>query len=258
MARPIENRSKKYALLADELYQNLRSSNQRMEQLQSPEFSKVLNLDQKVQQILENKHLPDFMKARMYSELASEYLDAREKAPEINAVQGSLMAPVPPVIEQSKSLEDEEPKTEPIFQPAPLAIAAPIKKKSQLPISRAAEQRQKIVKAQERQAKENILSALKGKEHILDYDRETKQMKIHGFPFPQSDFFKILEYVSKSRPTGTAPKGAAQFLEVWKQSKMDPDLIRNKSLRQIKPFKITRGLGHVVKQKIKKWQTFNS
>ena len=257
MAKPIENRTKKYALLANELYENLRTANQRVEQLQSPEFSKVLSLDEQVKQILENSHLPDFMKARMYSELASQYIDAREKAPEIIAAQAPLttiLSPTKtPVVEGNT--EDKNAIFEKALQPS--AIAGPIQKRSQLPISRATEQRQKIVKAQDRQAKENILTALKGKEHILDYDQQTKAMKIHGYQFPQSDFFKILEYVSKARPTGTAPKGTAQFLETFKQANMDMGLIRNKSLRHLKPFKITRGLGRVVQLKIKKWEDKN-
>ena len=255
MAKPIENRTKKYALLANELYENLRTANQRVEQLQSPEFSKVLSLDEQVKQILENSHLPDFMKARMYSELASQYIDAREKAPEINAAQPPLTTILSPM--KTPAVEENNAIFEKAIQPAPSAIAHPIQKRSHLPVSRVTGQRQKIVKAQDRQAKENILNALKGKEHILDYDQQTKAMKIHGYQFPQSDFFKILEYVSKARPTGTAPKGTAQFLETFKQANMDMELIRNKSLRQLKPFKIIRGKGLAVQQKIKKWEDKN-
>lgn len=81
MGELLENRGKKYALLTEELYKNLRNANRRAEQTQSAEFSQILALDDKIKDILASQ-VPDTMKARMYAEAANDYFQLREKAPE--------------------------------------------------------------------------------------------------------------------------------------------------------------------------------
>ena len=95
-SRSFENNGKKYTLLTEELYKNLKRSNASAEQLQSPEFAKVKNLDEKIENILSSTNLPDSMKARMYSEAAAEYFDLRQRAPETGAVlKERLVQPKP-------------------------------------------------------------------------------------------------------------------------------------------------------------------
>ena len=89
-AKSTESHGHKYALLAEELYKNLKRSNATAAQLQSPEFNKVRNLDEKIESILSNPNLPDSMKARMYSEAAAEYFDLRQRAPEISSSGTSI------------------------------------------------------------------------------------------------------------------------------------------------------------------------
>ena len=117
-SRSFENNGKKYTLLTEELYKNLKRSNASAEQLQSPEFAKVKNLDEKIESILSSTNLPDSMKARMYSEAAAEYFDLRQRAPETGAVlKERLIVPRPqteykPFI--MKRPHEEEPYVSPL------------------------------------------------------------------------------------------------------------------------------------------------
>lgn len=94
--KSIENHGQKYMLLAEELYKNLKRSNATSEQLQSAEFAKVKNLDEKIEGILANPNLPDSMKARMYSEAAAEYFDLRQRTPETAAAMREHFTPLLP------------------------------------------------------------------------------------------------------------------------------------------------------------------
>ena len=117
-SRSFENNGKKYTLLTEELYKNLKRSNASAEQLQSPEFAKVKNLDEKIESILSSTNLPDSMKARMYSEAAAEYFNLRQRAPETGAVlKERLIVPRPqaeykPFI--MKTPHEEEPYVSPL------------------------------------------------------------------------------------------------------------------------------------------------
>ena len=105
-AKSIETHGQKYALLAEELYKNLKRSNATAAQLQSPEFSKVKNLDEKIESILSNPNLPDSMKARMYSEAAAEYFDLRQRAPETST---TTMRDMPLMVAQRQPIKRPPP-----------------------------------------------------------------------------------------------------------------------------------------------------
>lgn len=84
MAQVIENaKGNKYALINEELYKMLRNVNKNADQIESSEFKKIKNLDDKIYALLKNKSIPTSKKAKMYALIASEYLDLRERAREL-------------------------------------------------------------------------------------------------------------------------------------------------------------------------------
>jgi len=99
------NHGKKYAVISEELYKTLRNMNQQVEQTQSPMFQKIKMLDGQIKNILSSKVLAPGQKAKLYSQIASRYIDLRNKAPETTR----MMVNIPPEIldEPPPALPDE-------------------------------------------------------------------------------------------------------------------------------------------------------
>ncbi len=73
--------------------------------IQSPEFAKIKSLDDKIQDILSNKNIPESDKAQLYSIAASEYINLRNKAPETMKTYFN-----PPVFQSEKETQISEEK----------------------------------------------------------------------------------------------------------------------------------------------------
>lgn len=125
MAQKVESKGHKYALISEELYKNLRKANQKTDLTESPEFLKMRNLDEEISQILENKYLPDSMKAQMYSQAVAAFGEFRQRAPEtrkekeketisVSQVKTEPMEPeIQPTLPQAVKAEATEHKDKP-------------------------------------------------------------------------------------------------------------------------------------------------
>ena len=266
MAQNIERGGHKYAVISEELYKNMRRANQKSELTESPEFHKVRKLDEQIAEILENKYLPDSMKAQMYSEAVAAFGEFRQRAPEIGekaAVKRKLLQ-----IEQPEMIVKKE--LPQIQEPERLIKGKKIQDPSEEDFEDSREEQQEqsreqtirkeeedeeefqdapttaptssvvsafiedtVAKTQERQRKKNILDAMKGKEHILTYNPKSKNLIVRGRENPAWNFASILDYVVKNKLPKNAPEGAAYFLETMPYAGMSKALIRNKELQNI-------------------------
>ena len=78
-------KGKKYALVEQEAYKALKNANRRTELTESPEFAKVKSLDEKIEDVLSNKNLPDAKKAQLYAEALGSFMEVKSRAPETTA-----------------------------------------------------------------------------------------------------------------------------------------------------------------------------
>ena len=253
MGEEVQNRGRRYTLLTDELYKNLRNANRRAEQTQSAEFSQILALDDKIKDILSSQ-LPDTMKARMYGEAAGEYFNLRERAPETssnrfrNEMREPAPAPVPPppppphktqtvetaahapskmesVTTQYEQQEEEE--EDEIFEDAPAAVAGPSK-----PLSVVG----KDQKVQDDRI-EKIIDFIGQHKDMVNFDPRTSNVQIYGKNWPKSDVNDILSYITKKRVSKTEvpPHGTGQFVVALGRAGLDAKLIPRKELKELLP-----------------------
>ena len=263
MAQTIDRGGHKYAVISEELYKNMRRANQRSELTESPEFHKVRRLDEEIAGILENKYLPDSMKAQMYSEAVAAFGEFRQRAPEIGEKPTTTTPKLPQIPEEAervvvKKTKVQEPERfEMAVAEEPKQEDSSEEQKEQLkqqPIEKEEEDEDEfqdaaaptpsssvvsafiedtVAKNQERQRKKNILAAMKGKEHIVTYNPKSKNLIVRGHENPAWNFENILDYVVKNRLPKNAPEGAAYFLEIMPHAGMSKALIRNKELQNI-------------------------
>ena len=206
MAAVIEAGPKKFALLNEELYKNLRRSNQMSEQLQSPQMAKVLSLDEQINQILANNTLPDFVKAKMYSEALSEYFATREKAPELS--KASPIQIVPTVKHVETQVEQEE-------EPGPSR-----------PSREEEAQQNRIDNVWE------IFLANQDKVRV-GIKEDSGQLTLDGLPIVDSNIDSILSYITRKRHPAsmTAPRGTAYFLDALARMGLPLTLIPSSKLK---------------------------
>ena len=252
MGESVENRGRKYTLLTEELYKNLRNANRRAEQTQSAEFSQILALDDKIKDILSSQ-LPDTMKARMYGEAASEYFNLRERAPETssNRYRSEMSQreqvpppppPPPPPDRKPQTVETEPPHVpqkeaassqyerqedeDDIFEDAPAAVVGP----SKLPSPQVSKD-QKV--QDERIGK--IMDFISQHTDVVNYDPQTSNVQIYGKNWAKSDINDILTYITRKRVSKTEvpPHGTGQFVVALGRAGIDAKLLPRKELREL-------------------------
>jgi len=278
------NHGKKYAIISEELYKTLRNMNQQTEQRQSPLFQKIKLLDDQIKKILTSKTLTAGQKAKMYSQIASQYIDLRNKAPETSRTEyQALTSTHPPhmLAEETEPVQEQAEQVEPVDQlmedtvearlPAnedddlfldaphdqeiPMAFARPVIF-SPSQSEEGVMDRKQIVNSMGsdvRKARAKLLldEVLKNKEKI-SWNENTGVLQLNGKEVPDTSVTNIIDYISNHKPAkGKAPPGVTRFLRAMKLAKIDPSLIPNTELRNIMEQK---GHGQVYKVK---WETLD-
>ena len=271
MGELVENRGRKYALLTEELYKNLRNANRRTEQTQSAEFSQILALDDKIKDIL-TSHVPDTMKARMYAEAASDYFNLREKAPETRPAQQQMMEPLFPKVKQAPvQIENVEEKhikkpvsatahavdrgsvaPHTVLQSQETQYEDPPQEEAEIfedaSASPAAFGTSSIQVSQNREQKiqddriDNIIDFISQHEDVVNFDPKTSNVQIYGKNWPKSNINDILSYITKKRVSKTElpPHGTGQFVVALGRAGIDPRLLPRKEIKELLP---QRGMG---------------
>ena len=212
----IENKGKKFALLSDQLYKNLKNENLKTEHTQSPQLGHVMRLDESISEILANTHLPDGIKARMYSEAVADFLAARSKAPEIVYGQSSLPPIEPaysPATTTTKLVRQESEREE--MAPRPIVATGGPK------YNKAAK-------------KKEILEAIKQHGNLVSFDPQTGALILNGHKHDDTNIFHILDYISNYKlPTDDPPPGTGRFMEALGQAGLPKSIVRHNRLRNL-------------------------
>ena len=216
----IESKGKKFALLSDELYKNLRNENLKTEHTQSPQFSLVKKLDESIGEILSNTHLPDGIKARMYSEAVADFLAARSKAPEV--VYGQPLLPP--------------------MEPAPLTTTTTVQKQDKTKQDDDEDDFARIVKPvatggpryKKAAKKKEILDSIRPHRNIISHDPDTGQLIVNGHKHADTNIFDILDYVSSYKlPADDPPPGTGRFMEALGRAGLPKSIVRHNKLRNL-------------------------
>ncbi|MCP4393482.1 MAG: hypothetical protein GY804_04340 [Alphaproteobacteria bacterium] len=255
MAQSIKDgKGRKYALLPQELYKSLKTSNQNAAETETPMFSKVKLLDDQIRDILENNQMPVAKKARLYSQTAAEYLDFRQRAKEtrqthIQPIVSDSAHPIvnnriesnsnsqPEILEQEgeyydtpenifeQSMFDGTPASTstPVNIAPPMAIASPITPASQ----------RKEYPATQQSKVDAIMNAIRNNQDI-SFDPNSRNLVVFGNKVVGTNIDHILNYVTKNNPSikpENMPKGVNTFLQSMGKAGLSPELISNKQLR---------------------------
>ena len=178
------------------------------EQLQSPQMAKVLSLDEQINQILSDTTLPDFVKAKMYSEAVSQYFQARENEPEIKKAKQESQPPPPPPIqppaEESSELLEQEPG----------------------PSKQEIEHQERIDKVWE-------IFLTKQDQTSIGVKEDTGQLTVGGSPIVDSNIDSILAFITRKKHPASmsAPRGTAYFLEALGKIDIPLNLIPSSKLK---------------------------
>ena len=215
----VENKGKKYALVSSELYKNLKNENLRTEHTQSPQFSHVIKLDDSIGEILSNSHLPDGIKARMYSEAVADFLAARSKAPEVVYSQTSL-PPIDPAYTQHSTMATQKEIQN---------NNAEINERGQRTIvSTGGPKYNKAAK------KSEILEAIKKHENIISYEPQSGELILNGHKHGDTNIHDIVDYISSYKlPADDPPPGTGRFMEALGLAGLPKSIVRHNKLRNL-------------------------
>ena len=229
-ARKLDINNRKFALISEKMLDELKNARQRSEQIESIEFSKVKELDNKIHDILQNKNLPLGEKLRMYSMVVADYLDSRRRAPEIATREEYVSLPAPIAVHTNKDEEDEEE-----FKDAEDEEEPP--KKKEEPEKAASSSGLNIDEISSETRKEKIgkiLSIMKGFENVVSYDRTSREVIINGEKIPNTDISEIFNFVTKRYPPAEdRPSGTTRFLEALANIGVDPKIFPTPNVRTL-------------------------
>jgi hypothetical protein len=209
---------RKYAVIPEEIYEALQNQNKTQEQTESPEFAKVKELDNEIHSVLASKTLPQDQRANLYSNLASQFMDARERAAEIKSPE-----PFVSIVPQSPAYVEEAEN-----QPELNLFG-------------------NISNARRRQEAEAIVEEIEGHPNVIDWDNATQELIVHGVRQRGTNFGDILNHVTKPNPSKNEelkPKGLYNFLEAYGEMGGNPDLVANNQLKNV--VRGARGIHNVI------------
>ena len=201
MAQKINNgKGRKYALLTEDMYNNLKDINQRARLMESSELRKTQSLDEKIQNVLQNKTMPEDKKALLYSNLISSYLNYRNRAPETmlqpHQVEQEQQQPIQPQVEpQPQELENQmqlQPQIQQQFEPQPQELENQQQQQEMAhpqdqlevinpPIAIDKNQHEISIRDQQRRnLAHQIVESIRDKEDIIRWDRHSGQVFVDG------------------------------------------------------------------------------
>lgn len=229
MGTPIKSRAgHKYVLVEESTYKALKDKLQSSELKQSPEFTRLKTMDSKIQEILEDKSIPNDIKAKLYAAALAEFLDLRERAPELQkAVETHKVtrgvATVPPI--------QVETATEPVREETPMVFDLEELGKEEINTSGPQNILKNIEDPQQRRRAENILNAMKNKRRLPQVDDEGN-VTVGGRPISRDNFLQILDYISRKHPENMPkPRGTDILLQRLGEANVNPLLIKNPDLK---------------------------
>lgn len=203
----------KFALLSDHMYQLLKDAKQEKSLTESSEMTHAKKLDDSVQDILQDRTLSQNDRAKMYSNIASDFLQAR------SSVKKHPLDPIVP--------EDPVIQHQPAIQPK---LNDP--------------------QAMQRQRIERILLSLRGQERHLDWT-PTNTILVNGKEVEGTDIEELMKYVTLTRPpVNKKPHGLTSFLRALNKSNVPAKLVPNKKLQQEVA---VVGRGRKIENVIKQW-----
>jgi hypothetical protein len=198
---------RKYAVIPEEIYEALKNQHKTQEQTESPEFAKAKELDNEIDNVLAAKSIPQDQRVNLYSNLASQFMDARERAAEIKSAEPfvSIATPSPTYMEAQK-------------QPAELNLF------------------DNISNARRRQEAEAIVEEIEGHPNVIDWDNTTQELIVHGVRQRGTNLGDILNHITKPNPSKNEelkPRGLYNFLEAYGEMGGNPDLVANNQLKNV-------------------------
>ncbi len=236
-------KGKKFAMISEEMYKTLTNINQNIEQTQSAEFVKIKKLDDKIQEILSNKNMPESDKARLYSMAASEYINLRAKAPETMRIMTPLQPSYATKDETIINPVDEYIDDEVFLKPYQIAHnITPIPSDDEEEFADAMRQPPvsptlDMIGSRKGKAEEILDQITNSDPKIIDWDPNTNNIKLNGKVMPQTDISQILDYITKTNPSKQAkkiPNGIGPFLEAVGRANINAsNLIPNTTLKEI-------------------------
>lgn len=219
---------RKYALISDELLKQLKRTNKVSEQLDTPQLTKTLKLDEKIEQVLSDRSLPDYTKASIYANILNEFFDSRKQTPEIQKSREKT-------VEGPSVLKSTEAVSTP-------AIPAAIQQQENEVVEQGESDEDPVIiqtKSQQEHEKrmEDFIEYIERNQPKLNisYSPESGELMIDKKRVPDSNFFEIIQFLTMKRVPSQAPTGAGMVLEeLSKRADFNRDaIIPNRKLKDL-------------------------
>ena len=215
----LQSGQKKVALLDAELYKNLKWANQTNKQLETPQMTKVRQLDEQIGEILADSTLSDYVKAKMYGEAVSEFFKLRGDTPEIKKTKEALQTQsITPTSQLKKGVETQTESKEEEEEEQEAEEAGPSREE----------------RAQQDRI-DNIWELYLANQDQLrvGIQEDSGQVTLDGSPILDSNIDSILAYITRKRHPASMkpPPGTAYFLEAMGRVGLPPNLIPSTKLK---------------------------
>jgi len=236
MAIPVQDSTRRMALISEQLYENLKAESQKQRLTETPTFTKARTLDTEIKTILENPAMSSLEKFQRYGNALKEFTLFSNIAPETNQSAGPLLdnfAQMLPVVGAAPLQQAPIPVTPPQALPGPSRARIPSTQEfktppgspeapalPQTPVPALHPDSDQLTPSdilqaftgEKQKSVQNLLRIMGKHSDHFGYDGVTGELALLGKTVQGAELIPILGFVTAKKKGLIVPKGVNRFL----------------------------------------------